>query len=205
MKIKHQSCQGENGQVVLVVACVLPLLLGAASFALDLVYFHGVKQELQAAADTAALGGARRLFVGGTSAPDWMGATQQAQAVAAQNQAGRQALTQASVQVGYWNLSNSDAGLMPLPHTPGPYDVAAVAVTVSRSPGQNGGPVSTFFAGIWGRTSQSLSATAVAGTTSPSSVAIGEVFPFVMTQCMFDTYWNSSSSPPPAHSPPPPL
>ncbi len=186
----------QRGGVAILTALLVPVFLGFAALAIDIAYFHVVRNELRNDADAAALAGARYLYSGGGHAPNWAMASQQAVLAVALNRAAGQPLSQATVRVGYWNLLNNPGHLQPLPMTPTANDVPAVEVTVARAVGYNGGPVQTFFARIWGRDFQPLSATAMAGPTSPDSMGAGAAFPFVMPQCMFDTYWNASTYPP---------
>lgn len=197
-----QPQKSQRGGVSLMAVLLTPVLLGFAALAVDIAYFHVVRNELRNDADAAALAGARYLYSSGATSPNWTLAAQQAQSAISLNRAANQPLSQGTAQVGYWSLANLSGSMQPLPMTPTALDAPAVQVTVSRAAGQNGGPVSTFFARIWGRRTQPLSATAIAGPTSPSTLDSGMVFPFVMTQCMFDTYWNASSFPPGPHSNP---
>lgn len=196
MSRKRTLTRHPRGGVLILTALLLPVLLGFAALAVDIAYFHVVRNELRNDADAAVLAGARYLYSGGGNAPDWAMASQQALLAVALNRAAGQPLSQATVRVGYWNVSGSPGDLQLLPMTPTANDVPALEVTVARAAGQNGGPVSTFFARIWGRDFQALSATATAGPTSPGSMDAGSAFPFVMPQCMFDTYWNTGTYPP---------
>ncbi|WP_158271640.1 TadG family pilus assembly protein [Limnohabitans sp. 2KL-1] len=185
----------QKGAVTLLVALTLPVLMGAAALAVDLAYLHVVRNELQNDADAAALAGARTLYKNATTSLDWEGATQQAQLAIGLNRAERQRLTDGQVQAGYWDTSQAVPGLQLLPMLPTGKDAPAVQVSVSKSEGQNLGPVRTFLAGIWGIFSRPVRATAVAGVTSPGSVSPGGVFPFAMSECMYQKYWNSTTSP----------
>lgn len=52
----------QHGGVAIIVGLLLPVLIGVAAFAVDFGYTHVVKNELQNAADAAALAGAGVLF-----------------------------------------------------------------------------------------------------------------------------------------------
>lgn len=187
------ACQ--RGAVTLLVALTLPVLMGAAALAVDLAYLQVVRSELQNDADAAALAGARTLYKNATTSLDWAGATEQAQLAIGLNRAERRHLTDGLVQVGYWDTTQAVSGLQLLPTVPTGNDAPAVQVSVSKSEGQNLGPVPTFLAGIWGIFSRPVRATAVAGVTSPGSVSPGGVFPFAMSECMYQKYWNSTTPP----------
>lgn len=192
----------QRGSVSLLTVVILPVMLGLAALAVDLAYFHVVRTELQNDADAAALAGARYLYTAGSLTPDWSAAAQRAQSSIALNSAAGQGLSQGTIQTGYWNVAQSPWVLQPLPMVPTANDAPAVQVTVARATGQNQGPVQTFFARIWGIFTQPLQATAVAGPTSPDTINNGVLFPFVMSRCMYDTYWNSNTYPPGPRSDP---
>lgn len=185
----------QQGVVTLLVALTLPVLLGAGALALDLAYLHVVRNELQNDADAAALAGAKVLYQSTGSSPDWDGAAVKAHDAIGLNRADGQPLSQGLVQTGYWDVRQTISGLQALPLVPTSNDAPALQVSVSRSDGQNQGPVRTFLAGIWAIVAKPVSATAVAGVTSPGSVSPGGLFPFAMSECMYQKYWNSSTSP----------
>ena len=192
--MSKRSCK-QKGVVTLLVALTLPVLVGAAALAVDLAYLHVVRNELQNDADAAALAGARALYQTTGTSLDWSGAALKAQSAIALNRAEGQPLSQGLVQTGYWDMRQMVSGLQGLPLLPTSNDAPAVQVSVSRSDGQNQGPVQTFLAGIWGIAAKPVRATAVAGVTSPGIVSPGSVFPFAMSECMYQKYWNSTTSP----------
>ncbi len=57
-----QLINEQRGAVAIIVAFLMFVLLGFAAFAVDFGYLYGVKNELQNAADAAALAGASVLF-----------------------------------------------------------------------------------------------------------------------------------------------
>ena len=76
MKTDHT----QRGSVSLMVAFLLPVLIGLAALAIDLVYLQVVRNEMQNDADAAALTGAAYFFDGTNATPNWTLATQKAQA-----------------------------------------------------------------------------------------------------------------------------
>lgn len=190
------SPRQERGAVALLVALMLPVLIGTAAFAIDLAYVHVVRSELQNDADAAALAGARTLVNSGTGALQWGEAATLAQQSVQLNRAAGQTLTDAQVQTGYWNLTGLPTGLQSLPMAPTAWDVPAVAVTVRKSEGENQGSVRTFFARFWKVLGISQQVTAVAAPTSPGLMLPGGLFPLAMAQCLFDSYWDNSVYPP---------
>jgi Flp pilus assembly protein TadG len=194
MKEKNMSSGSQKGAVTVLVALMLPVLLGAGALAVDLAYLHVVRNELQNDADAAALAGARKLYANGASALDWSAAASTASNAIALNRAANHALSNGQVQTGYWDTTQNATGLQALPMTPGSNDVPAVQVTLGKSEGQNQGPVRTFLASIWGVYAKPVQATAVAGVTSPGSAALS--FPVAMSQCMYQNFWDMSAQPP---------
>jgi Flp pilus assembly protein TadG len=188
--------RAERGAIAVVVALLLPLLVGVAAFAVDLAYVQVVRGEMQNAADAAALSGAHALIDPATGQLRWSQASAQAQQATALNRAASQALHDAEVQTGYWNLRGQPAGLQPASTTTTAWDVPTVAVTLRKQDGFNGGPVPTFLAHLWGVMGIAQEVSAAAAITSPGLVQPGGVFPLAISQCLYDNYWNNSVYPP---------
>ncbi len=197
MKKIKSSLESQKGAVAVLVALTLPVLLGAGALAVDLAYLHVVRNELQNDADAAALAGARKLFSQGASTLNWSAAASTATNAIALNRAAGHALGNGQVQTGYWDTTQTATGLQGLPMTPGPNDAPAVQVSVAKSDDQNLGPVRTFLASIWGVYAKPVRVTAVAGVSSPGSVALN--FPVAMSQCMYQNFWNLNAQPPAPH------
>jgi uncharacterized membrane protein len=191
MKAQHT----QRGSVSLMVAFLLPVFLGLAALAIDLVYLQVVRNEMQNDADAAALAGAAYFFDGTNATPNWSLATQKAQDTITTNSAAGTALKTGTVATGYWSLVDTPKVLQALPMVPKAYDAPAIQVTVAKAASTNGGEVPTFFARYWGILSRPMQATAVAGLASPNSILPGGVFPMVIAQCMYDTYWNFNTTP----------
>ncbi|OYU10896.1 MAG: pilus assembly protein TadE [Comamonadaceae bacterium PBBC1] len=185
----------QRGAVTLLVALTLPLLVGLAALAIDLAHLHVVRNELQNDADAAALAGAMVLYKNKGKTLDWDAAAAQAQDAIALNHADGQPLLSARVDMGYWDMGQDVLGLQVLPTEPTSQDAPALQVRVSKIKGENDGPVRTFLTGIWNMVSKPVSATAVAGVASPGRIYSGGVFPFAISECMYQNFWNSSSSP----------
>jgi len=192
--IKRVS-KSEKGAVSVLVALTLPVFLGAGALAVDLAYLHVVRNELQNDADAAALAGARKLYTNGASALNWSGAATTASNAIALNRAAGHALAEGLVQTGYWDTTQTTTGLQGLPMTPGTHDAPAVQVSLGKSEGQNLGPVRTFLASIWGVYAKPVRVTAVAGVSSPGTILPGGLFPFAISKCMYDKFWNASAQP----------
>jgi Flp pilus assembly protein TadG len=94
MKIfKHKMLGNNKGITLIMMALMLALLLALAALAIDIAYMYVVKNELQVAADAAALAGAARLTDaidgGGTPPPEGL-ARQEAWKFACRNTAAKQ-------------------------------------------------------------------------------------------------------------------
>lgn len=190
------TAQRQKGALALVVALMLPVLVGSAAFAVDLAYLYVVRSEMQNDADAAALAGARALVDPASPGVRWAAASTQAQEAVRLNRAAGQTLVDAQVSTGYWNLQTTAPQLQPLPLTPTTWDVPAVSVTLRKQQGENQGPVNTFFARFWQVLGLPQQVTAVAAPTSPGMVWPGGLFPLAVSQCLYDTYWDRSVYPP---------
>jgi Flp pilus assembly protein TadG len=189
------SSQSQKGAVSVLVALTLPVLVGAAALAVDLAYLYVVRNELQNDADAAALAGARKLYIRGASALDWSGAAAAASTAIGLNSAAGHALADGQVQTGYWDITQTTTGMQGLPMTAGPNDAPAVQVSLGKSDGQNQGPVRTFLASIWGVYAKPVRVTAVAGVSSPGRIQPGGLFPYAVSKCMYEKFWDTSAQP----------
>lgn len=194
------NLRGRRGAVAILVAILLPMFLCFAALAIDLGYLLVVRNQLQNASDAAALAGAGWLYHGQTSpVPDWNAAQLNATAAISLNKAVNASLTGGQVQYGYFNVSpppGTTSVLQPLPMTPGPNDMPAVKVTISKASGQNGGAVNLFFARIFGVATAPVTATAIAVISQSGNAGPSGLFPLAITGCMFSNYWDASASPP---------
>lgn len=200
----------ERGAVAVMVAILLTVLLGFVALGIDVVRLYVIRNELQNAADAAALAGASCLYphsaCGNTSAkgPDWTTGPAHAGNAIALNSAVNIPLKTASVSYGYWDIADPAAGLQSSaspPVTASSTAVPAVSVTVSESANADGslvnsGPVKTFFGKFAGRGSVPVSARAVAVVSQPGYVGPDGLFPVAITKCLFDNYWDSTNNKP---------
>jgi Flp pilus assembly protein TadG len=183
--------------VAVLVALSLLVLMGFAALAIDVGYLKIARNELQTAADAAALAGARKLVPYlRPGVPNWTDGHTEAGNRISLNKAVGKTLSQATVAYGYWDVASttqkdvqlSSAGMgTPLP---------AVQVTVAKNASENGGPIRTFFAGLLGIPTANSSAKAVAVISSPSSAGPGLLFPVVISKCMYDNFWNPATEQP---------
>ncbi len=200
MNAPHSKKQA--GVVAVMVALLLPVLLGLGAFAVDFGYRFVVRAQLQNAADATALAAAACLLGraqcgnANATAPDWTTASQKAVSYVSSNAVANVPLSDVTVSYGYWNTTGSPAGLQALPLTPGANDLAAIRVTISKQSGKNGGAAQTFLAPVLGVYSMPVSATAVAVIAYPSTSGVGNLFPVAVTKCMYDNYWDSATRKP---------
>jgi hypothetical protein len=152
--------RGERGVVILLVAIVLLFVVGAmAALAIDVVTFYTARSEAQMAADGAALAGARVLANSGlTSSSDGPVAAETlattiAKQVATRNEVGGRTLNPSSEVTVKFNDADPTFKTNP-----------RVTVQTSRA------DLPTFFARIWGRTTVTVQATAMAEAYNPSGV-----------------------------------
>ncbi|MCS3395664.1 TadG family pilus assembly protein [Burkholderia thailandensis] len=189
------ACHRERGSVVLWFLLFLPVLLLFGAFAIDLPRVATARNELQNAADAAALAGAASLE-SSAGAPVWAAAASAASAALSLNASDGATLASGVVQTGYWNVTGAPAGLEPTTLAPGAYDVPAVQTTVTRATNQNGGPLSLLMGGFLGILGTPAAATAVAVAAAPSTVGAGGLFPMVIDQCVLDQYWDAQAGAP---------
>ncbi len=158
----------------MLVAVLMLFLIGMIAMAVDVGYLYATRSELQNAADAAALAGARQLgaIYEGMSYEEQVaydcGECGQIIAAATEftNQAGGIPIQIADVTLGRW--VNKDFS----PTTMQPDAVRVVAV---RAEGGINAPLTTFFAGLFGKSTFNVGAEAVAALTAQSTVGAGEL------------------------------
>jgi Flp pilus assembly protein TadG len=157
---------------MLLVAVALIAIIAMAALSIDVVTLYLAREEAQRAADAAALAAARVISISGitgtanpaTDTSSWTAicgaagtATQAAQAVGIQNSVGSISGT-TTVTYSAGGSSGSDCSALPVQFAVNP--MVTVAVTRTSMP--------TFFSRIWGRTGNSVSASATAEAYNPS-------------------------------------
>ncbi|MEN8517763.1 TadG family pilus assembly protein [Burkholderia sp. RS02] len=186
----------QRGSIALFFLLFLIPLLSFGALAIDVAWVATVRNQLQNAADAAALAGADAMMSPSGGALNWSQAALAANGVIAQNSAAGAALSTGTVTTGYWNVTRSPASMQATTITPGSYDVPAVQVTVTRAPGVNGGSIPLLLGGLLGIPGASGSATAVAVLAAPGGVAAGGLFPIAIDQCVYNQYWNAATNQP---------
>nr|WP_244099842.1 TadG family pilus assembly protein [Burkholderia ambifaria] len=184
----------QSGSVALFFVLFLIPLLSFGALAIDIAWLTVVKNELQNAADAAALAGAAKLTSSGSSTLNWTQAAAAANTAVGLNRAAGTPLSVGAVTAGYWNLTRSPYGMQAATITPGTYDAPGVQVTISRSANVNGGQIPLLLGRLFGIPGASGSATAVAVVTSPGAIGAGGVFPIAVDQCVYSLFWNFATN-----------
>ncbi|MBI3807110.1 MAG: pilus assembly protein [Nitrospirae bacterium] len=195
VKRLRQPLDNSRGATAVMVALSLTVLLAMAAAAIDVGHALVARNELQNAADAAALAGARTLGVayeGMTPAAmaaytltggDHAAIVADAQAAAVLNQAAAVNVTvnAADVGIGLWDSATRTFAVTA-------NQPRAVNVVTHRD-GSANGPISTFLAGVVGMTSVNVSAVATAELTALGSTPPGALdLPLAISQLFFSQY-----------------
>jgi Flp pilus assembly protein TadG len=204
----------QDGAIGVMMALLLPILLGFAGLSLDIGHMYAVNTQLKNAADSGALAGARGLVpysqsvVGGQTvyAPKWLNGTTEAQNAVAQNSADNHPLTISTANPGdappaingstlfskatpcYWNLNTKTMKSTAV--TPVAFDVPAMHVTVSKTDGQNNGKIKLWLASFFGVLSAAGRGEAVAMVSFNTGIPPGGLKPMIATKAIVDKYWD---------------
>jgi hypothetical protein len=186
----------QRGIVMPLAAISLLSLLGIAALAIDVGYLFVVRNELQNAADSAALAGAGALvpYTGTPATPNWANAEALANNTISLNRAVNADLVNGQVATGYWDITGNSTELNN--GSPVANDLPAVMVTIQRAAGNNGGPVNAFFAQVLGINTFNVPARGVAVISSPGKFDPGVLFPVAISTCMYQNYWDSDTKSP---------
>ncbi len=193
-----QCTRRQRGAIGVMMPFVMIMTLSFGALAIDIAHMVVVRNELQNAADAAALAGAAGLWPINPT-PNWSNAVTKGTSAISLNRAGGALLSTGNVQAGYWNPNpgTSPSGLQPQGTTPTTGLVPAVQVTIQRSGTSNGGPVVTYLASFFGVTAATATATAVAVVAPPGSVLPGATpLPFVISSCLYNQLFNPTTGQP---------
>ena len=170
----HDGRHGERGVTMVLVAIAMVAIIAMAALSIDVITLYLAREEAQRSADAAALAAARVISLSGitgTVDPDndtssWKQicgssgiATQTAQAVGMQNSVGGIAATVTVTYSAGGSGPTSDCSGLP----------AAFAVNPMVTAKVTSASLPTFFSRIWGRTGNTVSATATAEAFNPSN------------------------------------
>lgn len=190
MNISRARRKAQKGAIMVLAAGAMVMTVGVIAMAVDIGRIMVVRNELQNAADAAALAGAAKLSNFAT--PAWSAACAAATAAIPFNKSETQAFATGVVKAGVWSIDPGQSSDMTTADCAGartvvtPFNglVPAVSVQLTRDSGQNQGPFLTFFARIFGLDSLAMTATAVAGISYPSNVPGASLAPFAISNCM---------------------
>lgn len=170
-------CKNQQGLTAVIVAIAIVMLIGFVALAVDIGYVAATKNELQNVADAAALAGAGELGNQNLTTPGTINETQiKDVAIAAgyANKAARLPITIDSndVEIGTWDRE-ADPRFNNSP--PSGTLLTAVKVIARRDSDSKSaeGPITTFFAKIFGIDTTDVRADAVANLSGPTDV--GEI------------------------------
>ncbi len=193
MKITDRRLAQEKGSVTIFATAALVAMISMVALAVDVGRMMVAKNELQNAADMAALEGAKGF--GNYFAPNATQAASKAStAVTTLNKVDKLALqtSDASIITGRWT---EGAGFQAITPALNPGEMPAIRVSLSRTSGQGTGAIATFFARIFGVSSFNAGATAV-GVLSGTSIEGSAALPIAIDYCYAQNNWNFSSSAP---------
>lgn len=185
--------KNQRGTVLVLFALLLLPLIGIASLAVDIGYVAVTRNELQNAADAAALAGAGKLgsIYKNQSPPLSLNSSQEseissiASAVAQENKSAGQApyIQSSDIKIGIWDAV-TNTFTYPLPVALPAFTIPN-AVRVTVRPNQNGsvpiGSVTTFFAKVFEISTVTVSATATAALSAPCMVQPDKLSPIVIS------------------------
>ncbi len=187
--------QNSRGAAAVMVAVTMVVLLAMAAAAIDIGHALVARNELQNAADAAALAGARALGIvyegltpaemdnyslSGGAAAAVIAAAQQTSVLNAA--AGVNVTVDAGdIQIGLWNAASKT-------FTPTIIQPRSVRVTTRRD-GSANGPISTFLGSVVGLTSVNVSAVATAELTPIGATAPGALdLPLAISELFFSQF-----------------
>ena len=188
----------EEGAAAPIIGLFIVVFIIFLAIAVDLGRLYIVKNQLQNAADGAALAGASKLYQSAQNI-DTAAVTTAAQTCALQNTSFDVGQLNASVEIGKWNFATQTFTLVPSPtYTT---DVNAVRTTIKRVGSDGSGSVNpkmgTFFAAILGYSDLGTQASAVAylGITGSASLDIPFALPDSFIQAALspdtqDSFWG---------------
>ncbi len=192
----------QRGVTGVTVALVLGMMVMMAAFVIDIGHALVTKNELQNAADSAALAAGRRLglmYMGwpilqvkdpsySLTTADQQPIVDAAKIFSLQNRASdlaNVALLASDIEIGTWDFSVTNPTFVPTLIQPN-----AIRVIARRDSTNGGnGPISTFFAGVIGISQMEVSAVSVAALSDAGGVAPpgNSNAPFGLDKKIFDT------------------
>ena len=177
------SLANQRGAISVAAVLSMTALMGVGAMAVDVGNVMVARNDVQNAADAAALRGAGLLYTQGSSSPNFS---------AMNNSPGGPVWTTANlntpietrdqftVNSNYWRSLNPSA----------PSNEAAVRVTYTKQ-------VGLFFAGVLGMKTMNVTATSTAIVQNSSALGAGGThLPIAIPQCAINRYWDSRTNQP---------
>jgi hypothetical protein len=195
--LTNQSLDSQRGAIIPLTAIMIATLIAFGAIAVDIGYLMVARNQIQNAADAAALNGARFLYpmIGAPKKINWTSAQTQATNAIALNKVSTSSLSTGTVTTGLWNITGTTPIFQATTNNPSGNNLAAVRVVINKQDVGNGGPMDTFFAGIFGIDTMTVNATAVAVVASPSTVN-QTLFPVSVSKCMYTAFWDVAENKP---------
>ena len=201
MTPRREGRRQPRGQALVTMAVSMVAIMGFIGLAIDVGMLMLARNELQNAADAAALAGAGAMYkndlppYNNEPQPEWTRArTRPPPRCGTTRRCGGRSPAAPST-TGYWNISGTPAGMQSTSKSPLVLsDAAAVRVQIKKAPGTNGGPISLFLAPMVGVQSEAIQASAVAVVSYPGSVSTGVLYPTAMSGCLFRTFWDTETN-----------
>jgi Flp pilus assembly protein TadG len=189
-RCKHNNKQ--SGAILILASFVIVIMLGITALVVDISYLHVVKEEMQNAADSAALRGANFLERDENGKPIPLNTPQivainKAISAATTHEVIKQNLAVAdlNIRTGYWDWKTSSIDSLRSNTKP-----PVIEVTVSKN------NVALFFARIFGFDRTDLQSKSIAIAPSPDSVQRGALkLPLVISECVFLGLQNQNNDP----------
>lgn len=197
-----KQTKGKRGAVAVYVAILLVVFIGFTALAVDIGYVMVVRNQLQNAADAAALAGCNKFYSHDDPVtlpfpePNWQDAESEAAEAVTDNKADNKQLEVGDIATGYWDITRSSLGLKrdKSTYTPTPNDGPAIEVAIAKTGKKNAGAIVTFFAGILGIKTVDLAAQATAVAASPGSVKPGSLVPIAIAKEVADLYGGTNTT-----------
>ena len=187
-KLKIINMKLQQGSSIVAAMLFLPIIVAFFALAIDIGYYYVVRNELQNAADAAALAGAENLVrnIIDLTSPDFNTARTKALSVIPLNQANNNALIDGQIVNGYWDVTGKYRGLLSTigSDTSITY-YPAIEVTIKKENAKNNGPFKSFFGTtMLGINSINMTAKAVSVTGGPGAIN-KDLMPISLGSCIF--------------------
>ena len=182
MRQNFKCNKSQSGAILILTSFVIVIMLGITALVVDISHLHVVKEEMQNAADSAALRGANFLELNDNGDPISPGSAStlsitKANDAAVVHQVLKQNLitSELSIRTGYWDWASSS-----LVNTRSNTRPPAIEVLVNKS------NVALFFARIFGFNQTDLTVKSIAIAPSPDTVERGTLMlPLAISECVF--------------------